>query len=300
MDKQFQDIEGVTEKKLNIGLWYVEHRSKLRLALVIFLILTAGASWAYTVYGFGYYIYRGMKEDELLVQRMVSQGAVGHEYVARIAPRDLEYSPPKILKAAERKYDFLAEVQNANEDYWAEFDYYFLSGGKEIGRSRGFILPAQSKYLMVLGQDFGFKPTDARFIIENISWRRLDRHVIADWNAFKNERLNIAVSDIRFTSARASEVSEKINLNDLKFTAANNTAYNYWDVSFSILLWSGSSMAGVNKFTLAEFMAGQNRTVEISWPGALPQISKAEVIPEVNIMDPDIYIKYEGGVGEEK
>jgi hypothetical protein len=47
-------------------------------------------------------------------------------------------------------------------------------------------------------------------------------------------------------------------------------------------------------------MSGQERQIAISWPGNVSRVSRTEIIPEINIMKDDIYIKYEGGVGEEK
>jgi len=47
-------------------------------------------------------------------------------------------------------------------------------------------------------------------------------------------------------------------------------------------------------------MSGENRPVQLSWPGNISRIDRVEIIPEINIMDDNIYIKYEGGIGEER
>lgn len=300
LDKKYEDLGGITEKKLNIGLWYVEHKRKLRLGLIVFLVLAGVISWVYTIYNFGYYIYRGMEEDEILAVQIAKIGAVGHEYISQIAPVDLEFYPAKMLKTDGNRYDFFVETRNSNKNYWAEIDYYFLADNKEIGRAKSFILPDESKFLMALGEDFNFRPAKAEFRLANVSWRRVNKHEIADWEDFKNKHLNISLSDIDFIPARESETSEKIGLNYVSFDAANNSAYNFWETDFAILLYRGSSVIGVNKYTLSEFMAGQKRHIRISWPGDFAQVSKAEIAPAVNIMNPGVYIKYEGGVGEEK
>lgn len=300
LGKEFRDREGITEKKLNVGLWYVEHRRQLRVIFISFLALLASASWAYTIYGYAYYLIRGMNEDELLAQQIARGGTIGHEYIVSVSARDLKYAPPAILKGSGKKYDFFVQINNPNERHWAEFDYYFLVGGREVGRARGFILPGELKYLMALAEDFNARPTDAQLRIENISWRRMDSHIIPDWNIFKSERLNITISDVEFLAGRASDLSDKIELNHLKFSAANNTAYNYWDVNFVIMLYSGSAIVGVNRYTLSEFMSGEKREVAIAWPASLPQISKVSVLSEVNAIDEGAYIKYEGGTGREK
>jgi hypothetical protein len=47
-------------------------------------------------------------------------------------------------------------------------------------------------------------------------------------------------------------------------------------------------------------MSGQKKSVEISWPGDLGWVDSVEIIPEINIMKDDIYIPYQGGVGQPK
>lgn len=300
LDKEFRDIEGITEKKLNIGLWYVEHRRKMRAVFISFLVLIAAASWVYTIYGYAYYLARGMDEDEFLARQIVQTDVASHEYIETVSPQDLSYSPAGVLKANGKKYDFFAQIDNPNERHWAAFDYYFLVGGRETGRVRGFIFPKESKYLMALAEEFSAKPTSAQFKVENISWRRLDSHIIPDWEEYRLKRLNIAVSDVQFLPGSASGLAEKIDLNHLKFGVANNTAYNYWEVGFLILLQTGANVVGVNRYALSEFMSGEKREVTIAWLASLPQISKVSVVPEVNIMDEGAYIRYEGGTGREK
>jgi len=298
--EQYEDIEGISTKKLNFGLWYVEHRRQLRLFLIVFLIIIAAVSWTYTIYGFAYYITRGMTEDELLIRAVIQTNAIGHDYIQQISAQDLKYYPVKILRSTDGKYDLIAEIQNPNQKWWAEFDYYFLVGGKEYGHDTGFILPGEVKYLMALAQEFRGKPTVAKLVIKDISWSRINQHKITNWPDFRDSHLNIVVEDIKFTPASQSNLSEKVSLNQLQFSAINKTAYNYWDVGFIILLYSGPNIVNVNKYSISDFMSGEKRQIQASWSGKIGRVDSVEVIPEINIMDDDIYIKYEGGIGEEK
>ena len=300
LDKEFRDTEGITEKKLNAGLWYVEHRRKLRVFFISFLILLAVTSWAYTIYGYAYYLTRGMDEDEALARQIVQSDVANHDYMVSIAPREFKYQPVGVLKSDGKQYDLFTKIDNSNDKYWAEFDYYFLAGGREVGRAHAFILPAESKYLMALAEEFAAKPTNAQLKIENISWRRLNAHIIPDWADFKRKRLDIAVGDVQFIPGRSSGLSEKLNFNDLKFSVVNNSAYNFWEVDFSILLYSGANVVSANSYSLTELMSGEKREVALAWPASLPQVSKVAVVPEINIMDESAYIKYEGGTGREK
>jgi len=298
--EQYTDVEGLSTKKLTLGLWFVEHRQHLRWVLIGFLIIIATISWVYTIGGFTYYLARGMTEDEVLVRQLVQQGNIEHSYLARIAAQDLSYSPVQVFGANNNRYDFLVKVRNVNQKWWAEFNYYFLIGEKQTEKFQGFIFPQENKYFIALNQSLLTAPTYVEFITKDFEWHRIDQHRISNWQDFYTSHLNIENKEIKYIPASASELSEKIGLNQLSFTTINKTAYNYWEVNYIILIYSGGGITGINRYIINDFMSGQNRQVELSWPGNLGRVDKVELIPEINIMDNDVYIKYEGGIGEEK
>lgn len=297
---EYKDVGGLTLRKLNIGLWYVEHKNILRTVLIGFLLLIAAVSWSYTIYGFAYYFSRGMAEDELLARQTVNTGIISHNAILAASAKDLLLGGTGILRSSGNKYDFFVKAKNPNNRHAAEFDYYFSANGQETGKRGGFILPGESKYLLSLSNELGFRPTGARIKFENFRWIRIDRHDIPDWKSYRDKRLNIKISGIKFTPAAKNALSDKVKLNYLKFTATNETDYNYWNVYFTVLLYRGANIVGVNKYGIDEFMSGQTRQAEINWPGAVGRVDRIEITPEINIARDDIYIKYKGGVGEEK
>src|SRR3990167_8005034 len=78
--KNYTGPEGITTKELEVGLWYVEHRQTLRRVLYGLLIAIAAVSWSYSIYGFTYYLARGMSEDEMLTRQLVETNSAGHDY----------------------------------------------------------------------------------------------------------------------------------------------------------------------------------------------------------------------------
>ncbi|MFH1583416.1 MAG: hypothetical protein ABIB72_03850 [Candidatus Falkowbacteria bacterium] len=298
--ENYVSTEGITTKQLEIGLWYVEHKKQLKMVLIGFLILISAISWVYTIYGFAYYIARGMSEDEILIKQMIQINGADHDYVMQIAAKDLALGSVEIIRSSDKKYDLYTKLKNDNPKWWAEFEYYFTAAGKQTKKVRDYILPEEIKYLAALAEDFSYYPEDGRLVIENINWHRINQHQIADWDAYRASHLNIETADIKFIPANASSLSEKLGLNQLSFNAINHTAYNYWSVGFAILLYSSDQITAINYYILNDFMSEQKRLVEISWPGDLGRADRIEIIPEINIMKDDIYIKYDGGIGQEK
>jgi len=292
--------DDLSSKKLEVGLWLLEHRKNLRLALIVFLVIIAAISWTYTIYGFSYYIAKGMGEDKILAEQLVSTGAINHDYISQLSPRDLIYSPAQILRSSDNKYDFVSEIKNPNQKHWGSFRYCLIEQGREFDCQDGFIFPGETKNLLSLANNFNYLPRDVNLAIKNLSWKRLSYAEIPDWNDFKNNHLNIEITNAKFEPSQTSGLSEKLNLNILEFEATNKTAYNYWEAPLAIFLYSGNSLIGVNKYILTEFMSKDKKSVEMSWSGNLGGTSSVKIIPDINILKDDIYIKYQGEAGQEK
>lgn len=296
--KKYEDTEGLSTKRLNFGLWFVEKRKYLRLSVIIALIIISATSWSYTIYSFAYYFTRGVHEDELLVEGIVQSSLIGHDYVKSVSAKDLIFSPLRILKTND-KYDILAQIKNPNVKHWGNFAYCFLDKGKEFACANSFIYPGTEKYLLALAQDLTSSPTDIKLVIKDMTWRRINRRV-NNWDKFYNEHMGIYTQDIKFTPNNSNNISENIRLSSLEFTAVNKSAFNYWAVNFNILFYNNNSLVGVNRYSIFEFLSGATERVEMNWAGSFSRANKIEVIPEVDILNDDNYIKYEGGIGEEK
>jgi len=295
---KYKDLGGMTVKKLDWGLWYVENRELMRKIIIGILVSIGAVSWSYAIYGFAYYFAKGMDEDRILLEQITRTGIINSNYFRETAPKRLLIDMAKVIKMDEGKYDFLCQIKNQNENRGAEFDYSFMVDNIEVGRQRGFILPKETKYLLSLGRELDSNPSGVQLKIDNLHWLNINRHEILDWVSFRNDRLNFNISDIKFSSESQSGLSEKVSLNDLKFTASNKTPFNYWNVDFSIILSSGAEIVGVNNYSISEFFSGQSRDIAMTWPGLIGFVGKIDVVPEINIFRDDIYMRYsgEGGV----
>jgi hypothetical protein len=297
---RYQSQDSPSSKKLELGLWLINNKQNLRRVLIVFLTVVAAVSWSYTIYGFAYYIAKGMKQDELLVKQLAETQTIGHEYIVSLAPKNISLAPTKIFRGDENKYDFYAEIKNPNSKYWAIFDYCFLEQNQEVECGKDFILPEDSKSLMALAKNFNYLPRTANLVLKDIAWRKINQREISNWPAFRDDHLNFSLTGITFRPSAVSGLSEKLNLNTLEFSAFNKTAFNYWEAPLAILFYNGNTLVGINRYVLSEFMSKENRNVKISWPGNLSNINSVKIMPDLNIFDDDVYIKYEGGIGEEK
>ncbi|OQA39236.1 MAG: hypothetical protein BWY51_00412 [Parcubacteria group bacterium ADurb.Bin316] len=175
-----------------------------------------------------------------------------------------------------------------------------MGDGKETAKRQGFILPNEGKYVFCLGQEFKFLPNEVEFRIENVKWTRIDYKNFPNWQHFSQERLNIKADGAQFSSAKSTVLTEKLDLNELKFAIHNRTIFNYWNVNLKILLFSRGQIVSVNEYAVKNLMADESRHVAMTWPGRFSLVDKIEIMPEINITKKDIYINYEGGIGSLK
>lgn len=286
--KKYEEISAdeIPMNKLSLGLWWVKNRLRLKTALIIFLTIVSLLGWGYAFYHFGSYLFFGMRADDLMLRELTETKIINPE---DLRAGDLSISKVGVLKTGE-KYDMYVRVANPNKKHWGTFGYCFLERGLEIECGNSFIFPEENKYIIILSQKFDRQPNNIKFELGETLWKRINLHRIPDWKKFKKDRLNIDTKEVVFTPASLSGLSEKLNINALSFEAINNSAYNFWEVPLTIILYKGSRIIGVNKYTMEEFFSNEQREVKIAWPGTIGNVSDVEIIPNLNIMDVGVYM----------
>ena len=287
----YQDTEGLTVRKMEFGLWLVEHRKQLILIPTVFLITVSAVAWAYTLFGLVYYVIWGMNADSRLANELTNTSV----YFPARNLVDLVVEPVQIIRNGNDKYDLVVKIKNENKRHWARLEYYFSSSDYEFGQSTDFILPNEEKYLLLLNQEFGKYPSDIQVFFTSPAWRLLNLHKFPDWENFKKEHLDFIVKDAKFVPAQSTILSERLNLNDLQFKIKNNTAYNYYEVDLNILLSVQSKIVSVNQYKIIDFYAGEERNINVTWYGQISQVDDIMITPEINITRDDIYVKFKSG-----
>lgn len=283
--ERYSDLEGVTTKKLNIGLWYIKHTKFFFLLVVWILGITAAVLWSFSLYLLSDYLFRGIKQDrEALVQLSQSIDVVRYNYDS-----NLEILDAQALSIGDNHYDLVGSLKNKNTNTWGSFNYYFLVDGKPMGNSSGFILPNEQKFLISLNQPLDYTPAKVVLVLDYFGWRRLNAHTIPDWEKYKTDHIDFAVRDKIFLPGNESGLTENLNVNQLSFNVTNQTPFNYKQAPFLILLYSGNNLVSVNRYTFFEFKPRQKESVSLTIVGALPNITDISVLPDINVLDDTNY-----------
>lgn len=278
----------LSEDKLKWGYWWVTHKVQVRKVFTVCLGIFGGALVVYAGFGFlDWFFGSGVRERAQIAALTRPQ----MDFVAfnnALSPKPLIIDDAQTLDAGSNSYDMFAQVTNSNLRWWLEIDYKFEAGGVDIPPAKAYVLPGETKFLRSLGVKSETSPGSPTLNIVGVHWHRVDQHVVRpDYATWAQMRLNFAITDVEF---KPPDPTDPIAISRASFTVTNDTAYGYWNVGFFVTLQNGGSIVGVNYVTISELRPGQARTVDATWFGDLPPVTRVEVTPEVNIFDDRVYI----------
>jgi len=280
--KDYKDTDGVSLKGMGFGLWLAQKRKLFFRLAVAFLVALCAFFFIYSGYHYVIYFLTGgnnLAEGEDMVtspRQLVDELLVGE--VSVLPSQD--------------KYDLAVRLENPNEKFSASFSYCFVAGEADLSCGQSFILPGENKYILSLAQSPGAGQT-VSLRLTGVAWSRFSARQAPDWETFKTQRLDIMVIEPLFSSGSRSGLSDQVSFNNLRFRLKNQGAYGYFQADFNILLYSGSQLLGVNRYSLSNFKGGEERPVSLSWPGSLSGVNRVEIVPDINILDEAVYLKYQ-------
>lgn len=290
---RYHDRGGVSMSKLELGLWYVENKVKITESVYFVFFLLALLSWSYFFYEFGLYVVKGIPANKMIVQEVLANNLPDYSYYTERKPADLQLYPAKTILGTANKRDILAQVKNPNQNYWARFTYYFLNNDEKIGEQKGFVLPGETKQLLVLGRDIPASIGGLQLMIKDIKWGRVNPHKFGVWDKFKKDHLNFSFSNIAFTPSENSVLTEKIPLNTLSFHIENNTSFNYWNVPLIISLYNYSDLVSVNTYEVNDFESTSEMDISFTLPGNFRKVTDIKIVPNLDISRTDLYKEFE-------
>lgn len=276
--------EQLGEQQLEAAIWYVKHKALLRKILLGAIGAVDVVVVAYVIFGAGRDLVssplRRAQEFELLRINLPQASSQG---VSR--PADLQLGGVEFLQSGQVT-DVLARVRNPNPQWSVRFSYTLGIGDRTERATDGFLLPGEERPLFRSFRGVG--GGTVVFNLEDIEWRRVNSREIPNFEEFRSEHLNFEIKDVQFLP---SVIEGQGRVSRVAFTIVNKTAYNYVEPKFLVLLYRGSRLIGIQSTVLERFTSGAERNVEVSWIDGIGAVSNVEVLPEIDIMDPEVYMK---------
>lgn len=284
------------EKEFKREVKVVESIPRLKKAGLLLWLIFDSVLLVIFFFGIGSYLVNGMFVDRDQVANMISNLSSIRSISLERSADSLFINNAQLFVLNDGKYDFYAEVENPNEDWYATFTYYFTSSSGDTRIHEGFILPGSTQRFAALNQSFDTRPSGSELVIEAVEWFRVDGHEISDIEFFMDEHEEFVISDAIYD--RAVELEEG-SVSRTTFTISNNTPYSYWTPEFFVLIMRSGKVAGINTVNIAGLSASETREIVVNWFGAVPSSGTVEVIPNINYFDPDAYMPPQGDIGSD-
>jgi hypothetical protein len=278
-----KDEKNKNLSRAGIGLWIMENRKYFIIALIAFLGGISLFLYSYFFYNLFDYIRYTKNQEEMIQELSESFYNVG--LARRVDP--IEILSYKMFDS-DNSYDFLLELKNPNDRYFASVQYCFFEGDNDFFCSEARINPGEERYFIELSQKIESRPVSQRVRIDKVSWRVLDLKTYPDWENYYQERNDFSFSDIEYERGLVTSR----NFNNLSFTVANNTPYNYWRVPLSIILYNRGTIVGVNKYTVSNFLSKDSKDVNISWLNSVSSVSSVKIYSDLDVLDKTNYMSY--------
>jgi hypothetical protein len=189
----------------------------------------------------------------------------------------------QLVKTPAGDFDMAALVYNPNTDYGADMIDYTLvitdSYDQQISsqNSSFYILPGQTKYIVQTSlRDIPDKST-ARVIIKDADWQKVG----------PGQNVNFIVGR-EATTLGANQTTYQAVI-----TNQSNFDFDTIDISVVVFDSSGALMA-TNLTNFQTFLAKTDRSIQVSWPFALPVGVRIQTEVGTNVFNNDNFLKTNG------
>ncbi len=282
---KYQDPEGeLSSRRLRLSIWYAQHRVFLYKLRVGVLAALGAALWIGSLWQWGMYLYTWPEYKKMsLESTRFLDYTVWHQH---FAASSLQIIDARVLDG--NKIDAVAEAINPNERFVARFTYYFTLGGQKTASQQAFLLPRQERPLAALGLDplvYGGTP---ELTIENLSWRRISGRDIQDAAAWQAERLDFALTDLRFLPAGGADGADAAVV---QFKLTNNSPYGYAEARFDVGLYQRGVLVALLPYAAGDFLSHETKQVDLRIFAAALTADEARVFPLIDIFDEAVYVK---------
>ncbi|MDD2785329.1 MAG: hypothetical protein PHS79_00375 [Patescibacteria group bacterium] len=287
-----ETYSGFTSGDLRAANWWVRNKLKIKFWSRTILIALNVLVWGYVFWGLlDAYAISYPRESRITAEIANDQKIL--DAIQQDRPRNIGTSQVSVFTSTEDRLDMMVDLQNPNDEWWVKFNYRFNVSGEETPTRQGFILPSSNNTLTELG----WKPkakggTSARLIIENIQWHRVNPDAVDNnYNDFIRKHFGaVTVEHVRYDFAAPTQGQ---SIARTSFDVVNSGAYGYWSIDYVVKIKRGTTVIAVNRINIRELKPGETRPIEIYWPSTAAGISNTEVVPVINLLDPNAYLPSE-------
>lgn len=280
-------IGGFSSRDLRIATWYISHKEKIQAILV----LTFGSiALVLFLYGVGMWIFYasvGYPQDVQTLEQLPYEFQNYEAQHVRYGAKIVTYGTLQIFQSGTDVYDFVIDATNPNEQWIAEVSYFFQYTGGQTAVEYLTLLPQTTQPLSVLGHTLSGQPRNSTFHVEQVTWKRIDPHVISDVPEYLSSRNIFTVQDVLFDDGG----QDVFGGHRLDFTVTNNSLFSYWSPSFYVSLQDGERRVGGARIQIDQFMTSTTVPIQLRIFRDDFFADSVRLYPLINFFDQDEFME---------
>ncbi|OGN33609.1 MAG: hypothetical protein A3I39_01225 [Candidatus Yanofskybacteria bacterium RIFCSPLOWO2_02_FULL_47_9b] len=174
-------------------------------------------------------------------------------------------------------HDLAMQFYNPNTNYGVALGTYQLTLGSQISSHDFYMLPGQTKDLVLTSLKGVVDGVSANVVIKDIQWEKVVGDASVSLTS-SNERYLVLGNQTTFEG-----------------TILNNSDFDFDSVDISIIVSDSSGkILATNTTSIQTILSRSSRYVKVSWPFALPADARVSVEVSTNVFDNTNYIKTHG------
>jgi hypothetical protein len=260
--KRYTDPTGeFSNRSLEIGTWYLTHKTILERIGFALLALTAATLITVAVGMWSAYLIVGISTDNRMAAEETRLFQNYEQIRSGSAAVPLTVQGLQVYVSAPDTYDMVAMVQNPNKDWIAHLSYHFIYSTGTTTVHEAILMPGANQPVAVLGASLSSYPLSVQLTLDAVSFERINPHAVPDIRGFIASHVAFTTDHFVFTHAQPGQ--NNLPVHDIRFSLTNTSAYSYWEPAFYAELMNGGQSVGILYITLDSFRSGETRTIDI-------------------------------------
>jgi hypothetical protein len=189
---------------------------------------------------------------------------------------ELEVAQTSIIPSGQDRYDVAVQVRNPNTEWGAsplEYQLHLIAADGSIinstDRTRGYILPSQTKYLVGFNLLSVQTPARVEIAVSFIDWLKVQNY----------EQPAFETSTVVFEA-----INQPGAFSRLKGKTVNHTTFTFDDIQITILLRDAAgAIVGVNRSEIDTLTPGEGRDFIVTFPEEIPGVVTANIVYETDV-----------------
>ena len=262
----------------------MDHRVKKRIIILTGFVLIAGL--------FGFLIYFIVHNPANCFDNIQNQDEAGVdcggacEKQCELKPEDIKVIFTKVIPTLPQKYNMILKLSNPNAAYGvksADYVIKFFNESQLIADYNGsfYILPNDTKTVVLNALDMELEPDNVSVAIENIDWIKLQNYQTAPQIVVKNQFYHKLVNQTAFS--------------EIKGVAVNRSDFDFDKIDVNILLFDSNKEIIDGTFTeVRTLFSGEEREFIANWFYPIQNPASVEIEADTNVFESDNFMKRYG------